>query len=99
MGRARYDGNLNPTLIGVLNTDGVTPQEVYVNSDHETLVNITGQLNPVVDYDLLTVTNLSATSDELEFSLSATPVRTITITYADASVPKVSDDIASVGFA
>jgi CCR4-NOT transcriptional regulation complex NOT5 subunit len=41
MARARFDVNLNPTIIGVLNTDGQTPQEVYVTALGELVVNTT----------------------------------------------------------
>lgn len=72
-----------PTQLKVVNPDGT---------------NI-GTLTPGRDFDLLTVTNTGATTDELELTLAAAPVQTITITYATAAIPKVSDDIASVGFA
>lgn len=69
------------------------------DSGSDTLLPISSPLKPGTDFDLITVTNTSSTTDELALTLSAAPVQTVTITYRTSSIPKVSDDIASVGFA
>lgn len=65
-------------------------------------LNYVPNLTPGVDYDYLAVNNTSDTSDTVTFKLGGsggTAVRTLSITYTDASVVKVSDELVSVAFA
>lgn len=79
---------------------GVRLKPAGVNAKITNTSDITGALplKAGTDFDLVTVTNTGATTDELHLTLGVAPVQTITITYATSSIPKVSDDIASVGF-
>lgn len=70
----------------------------WLNSATGEWSNVVPDLVSGMDYDNITVTNTSATSDEVVFNLSSNPVKTMNITYVDSSVDKVSDELVSVDF-
>lgn len=82
MPRARHDVNLNPTIIGVLETDGATPQEIAVDSIGRLLVSPRGGLIPV-PFSRLTFSNADANGNYQTATIKngVTTVGALTIAY------------------